>query len=247
MSFPSDWPSLEGANSPTSRADGTFATVIRRQSARNPPDASLRFVPRHGASRYRASSPPRPPARQVRYPFGAVASPPRHRVGPHPYAIGGSTLRLRSVAARSVAASREAIRPRHQRCAGAPSPAASESSTGSAQQPSDLAGLRAAVGLLEGSQSILSGEPAPLLSGRHLRVRPRPRDARSGSGGLVTALLNTQSPSAHLVQCHRFSLCDHRFSSPPPYSNSKGCRCLINVGREGSASNLGASRAIASG
>ena len=28
---------------------------------------------------------------------------------------------------------------------------------------------------------------------------------------------------AHLVQCHRFSLCDHRFSSPPPYSNSKGC------------------------
>ena len=105
-----------------------------------------------------------------------------------------------------------------------------------AKQAAHLAGLRAAVGLLWDSQSILGGELAPLRLGYHLGVRRRPRAARSGSGGLVAPLLNPQSPSAHLVQCHRFSLCDHRFSSPPPHSNSKGCRCLIDVGREGQAS-----------
>ena len=35
------------------------------------------------------------------------------------------------------------------------------------------------------------------------------------------------------MQCHRFSLCGHWCSPPPPYSNSKGGRCLSEVGREG--------------
>ena len=46
-------------------------------------------------------------------------------------------------------------------------------------------------------------------------------------------LLDPQGRSAHLLQCHRVSLCGHRFSPPPPYRNSKGCWCLSDVGREG--------------
>ena len=34
------------------------------------------------------------------------------------------------------------------------------------------------------------------------------------------------------MQCHRFSFCGHWYSPPPPYSNSKGGRCLSDVGRE---------------
>ena len=60
------------------------------------------------------------------------------------------------------------------------------------------------------------------------------------------ALLNPRSPSAHLVQCHRFSLCDHRFSSPPTYSNSKGCRVESGTGAPTVGSG-GGSVAFASG
>ena len=68
---------------------------------------------------------------------------------------------------------------------------------------------------------------------RYLRVRGR--SCAPGPGGLVATLLDPQGRNGTLVQCHRLSLCDHRFSSPPPYSNSKGCWCLSHVGREGSA------------
>ena len=67
----------------------------------------------------------------------------------------------------------------------------------------------------------------------HLRVRRWPRVAGSGPGGLVATLLDPQGRSVHLLQCHRFSLCGHWYSPPPPYSNSKGGRCLSDVGREG--------------
>ena len=67
----------------------------------------------------------------------------------------------------------------------------------------------------------------------HLRVRRWPRVAGSGPGGLVATLLDPQGRSVHLLQCHRFSLCGHWYSPPPPYSNSKGARCLSDVGREG--------------
>ena len=110
-----------------------------------------------------------------------------------------------------------------------------------AKQPAHLAGLRAALCLLQNPQSILRGELAPLRLGHDLRVRRWPRVAGSGPGGLVATLLDPQGRSVHLLQCHRFSLCGHWYSPPPPYSNSKGGRCLSEVGREGSASpmNLG--------
>ena len=73
-----------------------------------------------------------------------------------------------------------------------------------------LAGLRAALRLLKDPQPILRGELAPLRLGHDLRVR-----------------------NSTLIQCHRVSLCRHRCSPPPPYSNSKGCWCLSHVGREG--------------
>ena len=40
-----------------------------------------------------------------------------------------------------------------------------------------------------------------------------------------------------LIQCHRVSLCGHRCSPPPPYTNSMGCCCLSHVGREERGSN----------
>ena len=103
-----------------------------------------------------------------------------------------------------------------------------------AKQPAHLAGLRAALCLLQNPQSILRGELAPLRLGHDFRVRRWPRVAGSGPGGLVATLLDPQGRSAHLLQCHRFSLCGHWYSPPPPYSNSKGGRCLSDVGREGS-------------
>ena len=102
-----------------------------------------------------------------------------------------------------------------------------------AKQPAHLAGLRAALCLLQNPQSILRGELAPLRLGHDLRVRRWPRVAGSGPGGLVATLLDPQGRSAHLLQCHRFSFCGHWYSPPPPYSNSKGGRCLSDVGREG--------------
>ena len=102
-----------------------------------------------------------------------------------------------------------------------------------AKQAANLAGLCAAIGLLKGPQPILRAELAPLRLGHDLRVR-----RRSGSavpGGLVATLLDPQGRIGNLIQCHRVSLCGHRFSPPPPYSNSKGSRCLSHVGREGRA------------
>ena len=52
-------------------------------------------------------------------------------------------------------------------------------------------------------------------------------------GGLVATLLDLQGRNGNLIQCHRVSLCRHRFSPPPPYRNSKGCWFLSDVGREG--------------
>ena len=107
-----------------------------------------------------------------------------------------------------------------------------------AKQPAHLTGLRAALCLLQNPQSILRGELAPLRLGHDLRVRRWPRVAGSGPGGLVATLLDPQGRSVHLLQCHRFSLCGHWYSPPPPYSNSKGGRCLSEVGREGSDCEL---------
>ena len=116
-----------------------------------------------------------------------------------------------------------------------------------AKQPAHLAGLRAALCLLQNPQSILRGELAPLRLGHDLRVRRWPRVAGSGPGGLVATLLDPQGRSVHLLQCHRFSFCGHWYSPPPPYSNSKGGRCLSDVGREGTsparAKHLGVSTA----
>ena len=108
-----------------------------------------------------------------------------------------------------------------------------------AKQPAHLAGLRAALCLLQNPQSILRGELAPLRLGHDLRVRRWPRVAGSGPGGLVATLLDPQGRSAHLLQCHRFSFCGHWYSPPPPYSNSKGGRCLSEVGREGFLAAIG--------
>ena len=58
-------------------------------------------------------------------------------------------------------------------------------------------------------------------------------DEINGRDSLVATLLDPQGRSVHLLQCHRFSLCGHWYSPPPPYSNSKGGRCLSEVGREG--------------
>ena len=52
-----------------------------------------------------------------------------------------------------------------------------------AKQPAHLAGLRAALCLLQNPQSILRGELAPLRLGHDLRVRRWPRVAGSGPGG----------------------------------------------------------------
>ena len=60
------------------------------------------------------------------------------------------------------------------------------------------------------------------------------RSGAAGPGGLVATLLDPQGRNGNLIQCHRVSLCGHRFSPPPPYRNSKGCWCLSDVGREGS-------------
>ena len=73
-----------------------------------------------------------------------------------------------------------------------------------AKQPAHLAGLRAALCLLQNPQSILRGELAPLRLGHDLRVRRWPRVAGSGPGGLVATLLDPQGRSVHLLQCHRF-------------------------------------------
>ena len=51
-----------------------------------------------------------------------------------------------------------------------------------AKQPAHLAGLRAALCLLQNPQSILRGELAPLRLGHDLRVRRWPRVAGSGPG-----------------------------------------------------------------
>ena len=61
------------------------------------------------------------------------------------------------------------------------------------------------------------------------------RSGAAGPGGLVATLLDPQGRNGNLIQCHRVSLCGHRFSPPPPYRNSKGCWCLSDVGREGGA------------
>ena len=108
-----------------------------------------------------------------------------------------------------------------------------------AKQPAHLAGLRAALCLLQNPQSILRGL-APLRLGHDLRVRRWPRVAGSAPGGLVATLLDPQGRSVHLLQCHRFSFCGHWYSPPPPYSNSKGGRCLSDVGREGGEADVAA-------
>ena len=104
-----------------------------------------------------------------------------------------------------------------------------------AKQPAHLTGLRAALCLLQNPQSILRGELAPLRLGHDLRVRRWPRVAGSGPGGRGASRRGPQGRSVHLLQCHRFSLCGHWYSPPPPYSNSKGGRCLSEVGREGAS------------
>ena len=101
-----------------------------------------------------------------------------------------------------------------------------------AKQPTHLAALRAALRLLQDPQPILRAELAPLRFGHDLRVRGR--SCASGHGGLVATLLDPQGRKGNLFQCHRVPLYRHRSSSPPPYSNSKGCWCLSHVGREGS-------------
>ena len=90
-----------------------------------------------------------------------------------------------------------------------------------------------------------------LVAGNRVRFAPRKPYARdigsarpirdlasrwscaAGPGGLVATLLDPQGRIRNLIQCHRVSLCGHRSSPPPPYSNSKGRRCLSDVGREG--------------
>ena len=81
------------------------------------------------------------------------------------------------------------------------------------------------------------GELAPLRLGHNLRVRGR--SGAAGPGGLVATLLDPQGRNGNLIQCHRVSLCGHRFSPPPPYRNSKGCWCLSDVGRERGAVLVG--------
>ena len=102
-----------------------------------------------------------------------------------------------------------------------------------AKQAAHLAGLCAALRLLQDPQPILRGELAPLRLGHDLRVRRR--SGAAGPGGLVATLLDPQGRIRNLFQCHRVSLCGHRSSPPPPYSNSKGRWCLSDVGREGCA------------
>ena len=100
-----------------------------------------------------------------------------------------------------------------------------------AKQSTHLTGLRTALRLLKDPQPILRGELAPRRFGHDLRVRGR--SCAPGPGGLVATLLDPQGRNGTLIQCHRVSLCGHRCSPPPPYSNSKGCWCLSHVGREG--------------
>ena len=107
-----------------------------------------------------------------------------------------------------------------------------------AKQPAHLAGLRAALCLLQNPQSILRGELAPLRLGHDLRVRRWPRVAGSGPGGLVATLLDPQGRSAHLLQCHRFSLCGHWYSPPPPYSNSKGAGVSVMLAERGGSARF---------
>ena len=96
-----------------------------------------------------------------------------------------------------------------------------------AAKAAHLAGLCAAIRLLQNPQPILCGELAPLRLGHNLRVQ-----VGLGPGGLVarssTPRAGTET-SFNVIE----SLRGHRFRPPPPYRNSKGCWCLSDVGREG--------------
>ena len=72
---------------------------------------------------------------------------------------------------------------------------------------------------------------AEVRFGQYLRGFQRPE--KFTYMGLVATPLDLQGRIGNLIQCHRVSLCGHRFSPPPPCSNSKGSRCLSHVGREG--------------
>ena len=47
----------------------------------------------------------------------------------------------------------------------------------------------------------------------------------------VATLLAPQGRRVRIHPAHRISLCSHRHSPPPPYTNSKGSRCINDVGR----------------
>ena len=69
-----------------------------------------------------------------------------------------------------------------------------------AKQPAHLAGLRAALRLLQNPQSILRGELAPLRLGHDLRVRRWRAWLGSGPGGLVATLLDPRAGAS--ISCN---------------------------------------------
>ena len=73
-----------------------------------------------------------------------------------------------------------------------------------AKQPAHLAGLRAALCLLQNPQSILRGELAPLRLGHDLRVRRWPRVAGSGPGGLVAMACPPKTDPDRMLDLDRF-------------------------------------------
>ena len=83
-----------------------------------------------------------------------------------------------------------------------------------AKQAAHLAGLCAAIRLLQNPQPILCGELAPLRLGHNLRVR-----GRSGAAGPGASSLRSSTPRAGTETSFNViesPLCDHRFSPPPP-------------------------------
>ena len=100
-----------------------------------------------------------------------------------------------------------------------------------AQQPADLAGACATVGLIEDPQTVLGAELPPLRLGRDLRIGRSARQGAAGPGGLVATLLDLRGRRIGIPQNHRITTASHRRSPPPPYTNSKGSRCLNDIGR----------------
>ena len=92
--------------------------------------------------------------------------------------------------------------------------------------------------VFDGGRTLLWPPPAlgtPARRRRAMRARAPPSAILPvvEAGGLVATLLATQGRRVRIHHRHRISLCSHRHTPPPPSTNSKGSRCLNDVGREG--------------